>query len=82
MRKGEVSIITLKDSETDPETKEKKHVYTYWAVELIDWEHWVDIDYDSNYMKKVIQRGRGYYRYRKLDEVTCNLNYISLALYT
>lgn len=71
MRKGEISIITIKKIGYDEATENKTQELTYYVVHLMEWITIVDLDQDFNYMKKVLQKGTGNERYSEPDEVSC-----------
>ena len=74
MRKGEISIITVKNIGFDEATQNKTQNLTYYVIQLVDWITIVDLDQDFNYMKKYVQRGTGNERFAEPDEVTCNMD--------
>lgn len=70
LRKGEISLITLKHIGKDPATKSKTQSYVYWVIHLMDWITMIDLDEDGNFIKTVIQKGSGNFRWELNDEVT------------
>jgi len=73
MRKGEMSIIIIKNIGVDEATQNKTQSFLYNVIKLVDWTTIVDLDQDFNYMKKVLQRGVGNERYSEPDEITFSL---------
>ena len=50
--------------------------YEYFQIQLIDWVVVIDLFTDKKFMKSILNRGLGYTRCKKNDEVSCITKYI------